>query len=173
MGEWVIGTTIGDLIRDYHRDPFPHSLLRTRQLNHPQAISPEILDASQVCSWKSPSGNFLFTEMRASSVRANRAQVQCAAARSDHGNVSLLFYAFHCSCCCRKVEHLPPKVDSLVCLIGRYHGPMEDAERKDRQPARNPYPMNEPVPGTCLGTLDVEEIPMQTCLFELIRDPEP
>ena len=23
MGEWVVGTTTGDLIRDYHRDPFP------------------------------------------------------------------------------------------------------------------------------------------------------
>ena len=32
MGEWGIGTDIGDLYRDYHRDPFPHSLLRTRQV---------------------------------------------------------------------------------------------------------------------------------------------
>ena len=32
MGEWVLGTTIEDLIRDYHRDPFPHSLLRTREI---------------------------------------------------------------------------------------------------------------------------------------------
>ena len=27
-----MGTTIGGFYRDYHRDPFPHSLLRTRQL---------------------------------------------------------------------------------------------------------------------------------------------
>ena len=31
MGEWVIGTTIRGTLRDYHRDPFPHSLLRTRE----------------------------------------------------------------------------------------------------------------------------------------------
>ena len=28
----MCGTTLGDL-RDYHRDPFPHSLLSTRTLN--------------------------------------------------------------------------------------------------------------------------------------------
>ena len=38
MGEWVIGTSIGDL-RDYHRDPFPHSLLRTRQIRAVSASS--------------------------------------------------------------------------------------------------------------------------------------
>ena len=32
MGEGASGTTTGDLIRDYHGDPFPHSLLRTREL---------------------------------------------------------------------------------------------------------------------------------------------
>ena len=32
MGEWVIGTTIGDYIgTNCYKDPFPHSLLRTRQ----------------------------------------------------------------------------------------------------------------------------------------------
>ena len=31
MEEWAFGATRGDLIRDYHRDPFPHSLLRARQ----------------------------------------------------------------------------------------------------------------------------------------------
>ena len=31
MEEWVFGTTIGDLKGLSHRDPFPHSLLRTRE----------------------------------------------------------------------------------------------------------------------------------------------
>ena len=37
MGEWVVGTIIGDyIIRDYYKDPFPHFLLRTREkFDHP------------------------------------------------------------------------------------------------------------------------------------------
>ena len=31
MYYWVMGTTIWDYIGNYYRDPFPHSLLRTRQ----------------------------------------------------------------------------------------------------------------------------------------------
>ena len=30
MGEWIIGTMIGDY-RGYYRDPSPHSLLSTRE----------------------------------------------------------------------------------------------------------------------------------------------
>ena len=31
MGEWVIGATFWGTLRDYHRDLYPHSLLRTRE----------------------------------------------------------------------------------------------------------------------------------------------
>ena len=45
--------------------PQPHGL-EARLSQKATAVKPQILNPSQVCSWKSPSGNFLFIEMRAS-----------------------------------------------------------------------------------------------------------
>ena len=40
MGEWVIATT---LVRDYHRDPFPHSLLRNGEFFLRRVFTTEVL----------------------------------------------------------------------------------------------------------------------------------
>ena len=48
-----MGTTTGDLVRDYLRDPFPHSLLSTRQNSQVVDIivAPNVFTARrQACS---------------------------------------------------------------------------------------------------------------------------